>query len=182
MRYLYCFFSIVIISLTSCGTITSTGTRFHSNIGIEGNKMGYTVKRDTINLTEDFDITEFKSKIVISELILSTPKNVSNKLNIWYGYDTVQLNSGLGKLIKHEPGYRVLVLTTDNLDEANELRSEIYFKTDQKPVYVSFDPPFYKVKAGDFVNSKEANEFSFKLNQMGYAECKIIRDTVNIYQ
>jgi hypothetical protein len=80
------------------------------------------------------------------------------------------------------PGYRVLVLTTDNLEEANNLKSEIYFKTYQKPVYISFDPPFYKVKAGDFINSTEATELGFKLNQMGYTEAKVVRDTVNIFK
>ena len=103
-------------------------------------------------------------------------------MNAWYDYDTTLSNITTGMPIKQTAGYRVLVLTTDNLDEANNMKTEIYFKTDQKPVYISFDPPFYKVKAGDFVSSTEANELGFKLNQMGYTESKVIRDTVNIFQ
>jgi hypothetical protein len=103
-------------------------------------------------------------------------------VNAWYDYDTTLSNSAVSIPIKQTAGYRVLVLTTDNLDEANKMKAEIYFKTDQKPVYISFDPPFYKVKAGDFVNSTEANALGFKLNQMGYSESKVIRDTVNIFQ
>ena len=182
MKYLTWFFSILVFSLTSCGTITSTGSRFHSENGTNENKSKEVKKSDTVSLKEDFDITPYKTKIEINDTIPQVDKKGSSNMNAWYDYDTTLFNSGLSKLTKQAVGYRVLVLTTDNLEEANKIKSEIYFKTDQKSVYISFDPPFYKVKAGDFVNSTEASEFGFKLNQMGYTESKIIRDTVNIFQ
>jgi|ERR1035437_1799982 hypothetical protein len=182
MKYLNWFFSFLVFSLTSCGTITSTGSRFHSENGTNENKSKEVKKSDTVSLKEDFDITPYKTKIEINDTIPQVDKKGSSNMNAWYDYDTTLSNSGLSKLTKQAVGYRVLVLTTDNLEEANKIKSEIYFKTDQKPVYISFDPPFYKVKAGDFVNSTEASEFGFKLNQMGYTESKIIRDTVNIFQ
>jgi hypothetical protein len=182
MKYLTWFFSILVFSLTSCGTITSTGSRFHSENGTIENKSKKVKKSDTVSLKEDFDITPYKTKIEINDTIPQVDKKGSSNMNAWYDYDTTLFNSGLSKLTKQAVGYRVLILTTDNLEEANKIKSEIYFKTDQKPVYISFDPPFYKVKAGDFVNSTEASEFGFKLNQMGYTESKIIRDTVNIFQ
>ena len=181
MKYLICLLTFIIFSLTSCGTITSTGARYHNaNSGSE-NTTNNIVKSDTVGLVEDFDITPYMTKVEIHDTV--SPDNKKEKVNLaWYNYDTTNFNSGFSKTIKQESGYRVLILTTDNLDEANTMKSEIYFKTDQKPVYISFDPPYYKVKAGDFITSAEANEFGFKLNQMGYSECKIIRDTVNIFQ
>ena len=182
MKYLTWFLSFIVFFLTSCGTITSTGTRFHSEKGILESKTKEVKKSDTVGLKEDFDITPYKTKIEINDTSLLETKKESNNLNAWYDYDTTLSNSGLNKLIKQAAGFRVLVLTTDNLEEANNMKSEIYFKTDQKPVYISFDSPFYKVKAGDFINSTEASEFGFKLNQMGYTESKVVRDTVNIFQ
>jgi hypothetical protein len=179
MKYLICFVLITMFFINSCGTIISTGDRFR-----EENSKHATApeinKRDTLSLTEDYDITPFKAKIIINDSLANKDIKGDNKLNAWYDYDTNKSTEGLRKLIRQTAGYRVLVLTTDNLEEANSMKSEIYFKTDQKPVYISFEPPFYKIKAGDFLNSSDASEFGFKLNQMGYTESRIIRDTVNI--
>ena len=182
MKYLTSFLCFIVFVLTSCGTITSTGSRFHSEKDTDKDKSKEVKKSDTVNLKEDFDITPYKSKIEISDTIPYLIKTENGNLTAWYGYDTTLSSSGLNNPIKQTAGYRVLVLTSDNLEEANNLKSEIYFKTDQRPIYISFDPPFYKVKVGDFINSAEASEFGFKLNQMGYTESKVVRDTVNIFQ
>jgi len=182
MKYLTWFFSFIIFSLTSCGTITSTGSRYHTEKNTNENKSKEVKKSDTVSLKEDFDITPYNTRIEIKDTSLLVNKMESSNLNAWYGYDTISSNSGLSKLIKQTAGYRVLVFTSDNLEEANNMKAEIFFKTDEKPVYISFEPPFYKVKSGDFISLTEANEFGFKLNQMGYTESKVIRDTVNILQ
>jgi hypothetical protein len=181
MKYIIWFLSFIVFCLTSCSSITSTGSRFHSEKGILESTPKEAKKSDTVSLKEDFDITPYKTKIEINDTSRQVSKRGKSDLDVWYGYDTTISNLGLSKPMKQAAGYRVLVLTTDNLEEANNMKSEIYFKTDQKPVYISFDPPFYKVKAGDFVNSTEASEFGFKLNQMGYTESKVVRDTVNIF-
>ena len=181
MKYLTCFLFLIVFSLTSCSTITSIGSRFHSEKGILESAPKDVEKSDTVSIKEDFDITPYKTKIEINDTSLLVNKRSKSNVDVWYGYGTTLSNLGLNKPIKQAVGYRVLVLTTDNLEEANNMKSEIYFKTDQKPVYISFDPPFYKVKAGDFVNSTEAKEFGFKLSQMGYTESKVVRDTVNIF-
>jgi hypothetical protein len=182
MKYFILILCFIAIALTSCGPIISTGSRFHSEKDTHVDKSKEVKMIDTVSLKEDFDITPYKTKIKINDTIPQLNKNGRADQIAWYGYDTTLSNTGLNKPIKLEAGYRVLVLTTDNLEEANNIKSEIYFKTDQKPVYISFDPPFYKVKVGDFINTTEASEFSFKLNQMGYTESNVVRDTVNIFQ
>ena len=79
-------------------------------------------------------------------------------------------------------GYRVQVLSTDDIDEANRVRAEVYEKTTRKEVYVIFEPPFYKVKVGDFTSKTEAEDLRFKLNQLGYTESKVVQETVNIFE
>jgi hypothetical protein len=182
MRFLNWLFILSAFFLTACGTLTSTGSRYHTDRSITENKPKEVKMKDTVFVKEDFDITPYMTKIEINDNVSEGDNSGKNNLNAWYDYDTTQTNAPAGIPIKQAAGYRVLVLTTDNLDEANNMKTEIYFKTDQKPVYISFDPPFYKVKAGDFVNSTEANALGFKLNQMGYTESKVIRDTINIFQ
>ena len=86
------------------------------------------------------------------------------------------------KIIGTTDGYRVQVVSTDDIEEANRIRAEIYEKTARKEVYVTFEPPFYKVKAGDFTSKSDANDFKFKLNQLGYTEAKVVQETVNIFE
>ncbi len=88
----------------------------------------------------------------------------------------------LRNVIGTTDGYRVQVLSTDNIDEANLVRSEIYEQTSRKEVYVIFEPPFYKVKVGDFTSNSEAENLRFKLNQLGYTESKVVQETVNIFE
>ncbi len=163
----------------SCGTLTSVGSRFQQN-GKPSSVNSRTKNYDTLVLKEDFDISPYKVNINISDTIPRFFNKSETGLNAWYNFDSLSIVSTENKILRQMPGYRVLIATTDNLDEANKFKSEVYFRMDRKPVYISFDPPFYKVKAGDFINSSEANDFSFKLTQMGYADSKVIRDTVNI--
>ena len=178
MKYNFFFLPILIFILYSCGSMTSVGSRFNKLDKVSTEKSG--TKSDTLVLKEDFDITPYKTKININDSIPRFFDRTESGLNAWYNYDSLHADTTGAKFTKQKAGYRVLVITTDNLDEANKVKSEVFFRTDRKPVYISFDPPFYKVKAGDFISSSEANEFSFKLNQMGYADSKVVRDTVNI--
>lgn len=130
-------------------------------------------------LSEDFDITPFKTQIKIPET-----ESVGTKSNgdIWFDYSTPVKETQTKKLIGTQDGFRVLVINTDNLEEANQIKSEVYSKTDQNEVYIDFEPPFYKVKIGDFKDQKSADNFRFKLNQLGYKEAKVIKESINIFE
>ena len=39
-----------------------------------------------------------------------------------------------------------------------------------------------KVKVGDFTDITESNNLKFKLNQLGYTEARVIKETVNIFE
>jgi hypothetical protein len=136
-------------------------------------------KTDTI--TEDFDFTPYRTKLDIPEKKLNFPTS-SKSQDIWYDYEEIDTDTtSVKKIIDKVSGYRVLILTTDNLEEANNMQSETYFKKIQKQVYVIFDPPFYKVMVGDFTDYTNARNLSFKLNQMGYVEARVVNETVNIF-
>ncbi len=129
---------------------------------------------------ENFNLAKYRSKINVKEEKKDT---TYSDLEPWYNYSVQPNRADTSKTaIKNVPGYRVQVATTDNLDEANQLRSEIYFKTKQRAIYVIFDPPFYKVEIGDFIDINDAKNLSFKLKQMGYSNARVINETINIFE
>jgi len=164
---------ILIVLMTDCSS--STGTRY------EGEKN---VVEETTNetqgteLDEDFDMTPYKTEIDVEEEYYTTQPGLKD---VWYGYDESASPNLQKNIIGTADGFRVQIISTDNIDVANQTRSEVYFKI-SKESYVSFEPPFYKVKVGDFTSRKEANDLKFKLNQLGYSEARVVQETVNIFE
>ena len=165
---------LIIFIIDSCGT--STGSRYPQEQGIRVKNQ----ETDTSKYRENFDLSKYHAKINVKEK--NKPADSASN-NVWYTYNNAGNTSDTSQsILKTAPGYRVLILTTDNLDDANNARSEVYFKSSQKAIYVVFDPPFYKVEAGDFTEMDDAKNLSFKLKQLGYPDVKVINETINIYK
>jgi uncharacterized protein (UPF0335 family) len=173
------FLAFCLILLFGCSA--STASRYE-----KAEKKPKEVRNEDKNIAlenmENFDMKPYRTIIELEkkDTVLLSQKN----LTIWYEY---QKNDSTGNdstrtIIDRVPGYRVQVYSTDNLEDANNKRSEVYFKTDQKNVYVIFDPPFYKVEVGDFTNLQYAKDLNFKLNQLGFTDSHVVNDTVNVYE
>jgi uncharacterized protein YcfL len=171
--------SISALSFYSCSA--STGSRYvKENKVISDNTSDQ--KNETIKTSpfiEDFDITPYKTEIIVPEKKIKT--TAKNK-NVWFDYGSPEVETQTKTLVGTSDGFRVLVLTTDNIEEANQIKADVYFSQNSSEVYIDFEPPFYKVKAGDFDSQKIADDLKFKLNQLGYKEVKVIKDKINIYK
>ena len=172
-------FLITISLLISCSA--STGSRYDSddknskeNSSNKTNDLG-----NSKTLKEDFDITPFKTKIIFPE---KKQYSSDNTEEIWIDYSSSQKGNGTKSLIGTADGYRVLVLATDNLEEANQLKEDVYLTNNANEVYLDFEPPFYKLKIGDFDSQRNADELRFKLNQLGYKEAKVVKDKINVFK
>jgi len=168
---LYSFLTVFLI-----GCSASTGSRYETKE--EKKSVTENSKETKKEITEDFDITPYQTEIDIE-----APTLAEDKLppDVWYGYgDTSSMLER--KIMGTTDGYRVQVISTDDIEEANRVRAEIYEKTARKEVYITFEPPFYKVKAGDFTSKSEADDFKFKLNQLGYTEAKVVQETINLFE
>ena len=154
----------------------ATDTRYSKDSEKEISKT----KEKEIIAEDDFDIKPYRTKIDIPE----EKKQTNNKpLDLWFGYsDSISEDQTHKTVVDTIPGYRVQVISTDDLDEANGIRSEIFFKTNEKAIYVIFEPPFYVVRVGDYQNISDAKALSFKLNQMGFTGTKVVNDLINIYK
>jgi hypothetical protein len=145
-------------------------------------------KKDTVQLavTPAFDLTKYRTKLDLSdsrvEIITSAKEEKHHSIpeDTWWRFGS----DGNYKLKEETKtnGYRVLMLSTDKLDEAESLRAELYFKANLHKIYIDFESPFYKVKVGDYLNMTDAKEMVFKLSQLGYSSLLIISDTVNSYR
>ncbi len=169
------FFSVIIISCA-----TSTGSRYSKIDTVKNDSLDVKIneKKDG-NIVEDFDITPYKSKI---EVPGKEKTNIVEENNIWYDYGSQKSNVQQKVLVGTEKGFRVLVTTTDNLEDANQIKSDLYTSVDNNEIYIDFIPPFYKVKVGDFNNQKLADNLRFKLNQLGYKDAKVIKENINIFK
>jgi hypothetical protein len=168
-------YSILILLFSACSA--STGSRYENDKNSDGNEGD----KAFIITEEDFDITPYKIKIDIEE---SGTRN-AEFVDAWYEYGTDSNNLNITsnrKIIGTVDGFRVLVIATDDMDEANSVRSNIYKQIKRKEVYISFEPPFYKVKVGDFTDITQTNNLKFKLNQLGYTEARVVQETVNLFE
>jgi hypothetical protein len=166
---------ILPIFLYSCSA--SSTVRYNR----EKEKKGAGIEAETKNYKEDFDIVPYRTEIDIKEN--SSAAAETPDINPWYGYEEKDTGSVQEKaIVGTTNGFRVQVLATDNLEEADSLKSELSLKVTQKNIYVIFDPPFYKVEVGDFISMSDAKDLNFKLSQMGYTESRVIASTVNIFE
>ncbi|MFA6597124.1 MAG: SPOR domain-containing protein [Ignavibacteriaceae bacterium] len=171
------FTSIIIYLLTalliaSCGSsIDSTDNRYkHAT-----DEVKTVADKPALTLVEDFDFTPYQLQIKDEET-----KNVESKMNndsLWWDYPQVDNSK---KVTVREPGYRVQVLATDDLSQAQQMRSDVYFKTNKNDIYIAFQPPLYKVKVGDYESLTGANNMAFKLSQLGFSPAQVVADTINI--
>lgn len=172
------YFFLFILSILFISCSASTADRYAK----EENKKENKDEQKEINKNknnENFDLTPYRATFNVEG------KEKTNKLvkpNVWYNYKTeAASDTSAPQIVGQISGYRVQVFSTDNLEEADSIRTELYLKTNQKAVYISFEPPFYKVKVGDFLKISEAKDLRFKLNQIGYTEARVINDKINIY-
>ena len=164
---------VTTLILMSCGS--STASRYEN--GKEKNTEG----TDTAGkLKEDFNISAYKTKIDIRQ----EEKPITlESVNAWYDYNsTAETTTSEETIINTINGFRVQVFSTDDLAHADSLRSELYSKTNQKHIYIIFDPPFYRIEIGDFTQISAANDLRIKLNQLGYSEARVVNEIVNIYK
>lgn len=169
------FFVFILLSFViySCGA-TST-VRYDSNKNKE--------KKETEEkkYKETFDITPYRTSIDIKENAVTEESD--SEIKAWYGYALKDSTADSVKtVVGTTNGYRVQVFTTDNLAAADSLKSVLAQKLFLKNIYIIFDPPFYKVEAGDFTSMGDAKDLNFKLTQMGYTESRVISSTVNVYE
>lgn len=77
-------------------------------------------------------------------------------------------------------GYRVMVLNTNNRDEANKTKADILKYFPDKGVYMAYQAPYFKLKAGDFVKREEAEKFRKELSKYFSGSLFVMNDIIKL--
>ena len=78
-----------------------------------------------------------------------------------------------------EKGYRVQIIISQNENELIEIQDKIMQKTDEK-IYIIFELPNYKLRIGNFISRKEAENFQRKIVKLGYKTAWVVPTMVEM--
>lgn len=81
---------------------------------------------------------------------------------------------------KTTKGFRLMIISTNNRDEAISAKTKVYTYFPELKAYLWHQSPYYKVKAGNFKDRKEAEAYQKKLNVYFSNGVFIMNDIVEI--
>jgi hypothetical protein len=135
-------------------------------------------------LNEDYDVKRFSPDLNYNKKDTEKSETIVDK-EIWYSFPTTaetNPSSNTRKISSTAEGFRILVFSSDDLEELNEVQTRLEEARGIHQIYSIFEPPFYKLYIGDFILLDDANSLRRKLIQLDFKESKVIRTTINLFQ
>ena len=77
-------------------------------------------------------------------------------------------------------GYRLLVINTNNRDEATAAKTTVYTFFPELKSYLLYQAPYFKLKVGNFKEKKEAEDYQKRLQKYFPKGVFIMNDTIEI--
>ena len=81
---------------------------------------------------------------------------------------------------KSGKGYRLMIISTSNRDEAIAAKTKVYTYFPELKAYLWHQSPYYKLKAGNFKERKDAEAYQKKLNAYFPKGVFIMNDIVEL--
>jgi hypothetical protein len=75
-------------------------------------------------------------------------------------------------------GFRVQIFSSTDIDEANGMKTSAEQRFPGEWFYLVYEPPAYKVRAGDFQQRYDADRFAKALREGGYGDSWVVPDRV----
>jgi hypothetical protein len=66
--------------------------------------------------------------------------------------------------IRNQPGFRVQLISTNKRNEANDIKAKVMQLYPDYRTYLEYQPPYFKVRIGDFKTREEATDLREKLS------------------
>ena len=79
-----------------------------------------------------------------------------------------------------DKGYRLMIISTNNRDEAIAAKTKIYTYFPELKAYLWHQSPYYKVKAGNFKDRKDAEAYQKRLNTYFPNGVFIMKDVIEV--
>jgi len=79
-----------------------------------------------------------------------------------------------------DKGFRLMIISTNNRDEALAAKTKVYTYFPELKAYLWHQSPYYKVKAGNFKDRKEAEAYKKRLNVYFPKGVFIMKDIIEV--
>ncbi|OQP55962.1 sporulation protein [Niastella yeongjuensis] len=77
-------------------------------------------------------------------------------------------------------GFRILVISTNDRNKATNAKIKIYQEFPELRAYLDWQPPYMKLKVGDFKNRSEAEPYLSSIQRFFPSGVYIIRDVIEV--
>jgi hypothetical protein len=77
-------------------------------------------------------------------------------------------------------GYRLMIVNTNSRDEAIAAKTKIYTHFPDQKAYLTYQSPFFKLKAGNYQTRDEAKRYQSLMNTLFPKGVFIISDTIEV--
>lgn len=77
-------------------------------------------------------------------------------------------------------GYRILVINSNDRNKVFAAKARIYQSYPELKPYLMYQPPFYKLKVGNFKTKEEAEEYKKELSREFSTGLYIVRDIIEV--
>ena len=81
---------------------------------------------------------------------------------------------------RNMPGYRIQVVSSTDRNKVYAAKSKVYQQFPDLRPYVIYQPPYYKLRVGNFRTQPEAEDFEKQLSQLFPSGLYVIRDTIEV--
>ena len=75
-------------------------------------------------------------------------------------------------------GFRVQLLATGEIDEANRKKAEVEAAFPEEWFYIAYDPPIYKLRAGNFLSRADADVYAKLFSEKGFPDAWVVPERV----
>jgi hypothetical protein len=75
-------------------------------------------------------------------------------------------------------GFRVQLFATEEIDVANAKKAAAEAEFPEELFYIAYDPPTYKLRAGNFLNRADADAYAKILSERGYPDAWVVPERV----
>src|SRR5689334_23837140 len=81
---------------------------------------------------------------------------------------------------KTDKGYRLMIISTTKRDEAIAAKTKIYTYFPELKAYLWYQSPYFRVKAGNFKDRKDAESYQKRLNTYFPSGVFIMKDVIEV--
>jgi hypothetical protein len=79
-----------------------------------------------------------------------------------------------------EKGYRLMIISTNSRDEAIAAKTKIYTYFPELKAYLWYQSPYFRVKAGNFKDRKDAEAYQQRINSYFPKGVFIMKDVIEV--